>query len=97
MGTDTEVIGVVSGLQKHAESFCAKGAAATKRTEEVENVTVEKATDAKNSEELVAGTFSVQETAIKDGWHYETDSKKKNTEEEAMVTKRWVTQRTTTK
>ena len=87
MGTDTEVIGVVSGLQKHAESFCAKGAAATKRTEEVENVTVEKATDAKNSEELVAGTFSVQETAIKDGWESDEmeeedamDGKKVNTE-----------------
>ena len=35
MGADTEVMGV-SGLQKHAESFHAKGAAAA-RTEEVEN------------------------------------------------------------
>ena len=45
MGADTEVIGV-SGLQKHAEIFHAKGAAALMRTEEVENSMTE-AIDAK--------------------------------------------------
>ena len=51
MGADTEAISVeISGLQKHAESFHAKGVAAAKRTEEVENMLEEKATGTKNSE-----------------------------------------------
>ena len=64
MGADTEVIGVLE-LQKHAESFHAKGAAVAMRTEKVENRITE-VTDAKNS--LVTCTISGQETAIKDGW-----------------------------
>ena len=66
MGADTEVISV-SELQKHAESFHAKGAIVAMRTEEVENRMTE-ATDAKNSEELTSVTISGQETTTKDGW-----------------------------
>ena len=91
MGADMKAISVeILGLQKHAKSFHAKGAAvaAAKHTEE-ENMPAE-VTDAKNSEELAAGTVSVQETEIQDGWHYknikaddETNGKGENTEEEA--------------
>ena len=75
MGAETEAISVeISGLQKHAESFHAKEAVVAKRTEEVENVPAEKATDTKNSEQLVTGTVSEKETAIKDDWNHERNA-----------------------
>ena len=55
IGADTEVIGG-SGLQKHAERFHAKGAAAAR----TEDNRMTEATEAKNSEGLIKGTISGQ-------------------------------------
>ena len=103
MGADMEAIsvGAPSGLRNHMKSFHAKGAAESMRME-VENMPAEKATDTKNSEQLVAGTVGVQ-TTIEDGWNYddivandETDEKKTRRKRQKMIKKR-ITRRMTTK